>query len=573
MNHDGSPKNSPGSEPPDPYPPTYFGLADHGGVMYAHIALMILAWVIVLPLAVMLSLARSRFTLALQFGFLALNALGGVLGAVYNTATPDLFPNNAHHKVGWLFTWIAVTQVGIGLLGRLAGYLQGPQPTGAQSGGGYRVVSPMSAELMAEHRRFDVPRSPRGYRLSNDSGQGTEPNTDSLGGRSVSGGSEPVSPRSSDEDKECEFDAEIDLEDGPVMPLPSDRSWRPSRILKTAANLIPQRLWRCLVFVYNVLDRLMLLLGFVGLTSGIAAYGRFFEGREIYNGMAHWVKGGVFFWLGVFNLGRWAGSFGELGWAWNVRPRRAGDKWRPSAEFVESALIFFYGSTNIFLEHLGNEGNGWRARDLEHVSITVLFIGGGLLGMLVESTRIRDLLSATVTETDPPSLEDTYDAEEAAKRRQAVNEVPEHYEFSINPIPALVILLLGIMMSSHHQSTMISSMVHKQWGNLLSGASFARGFTYILMYLKPPRSILPSRPPTELLMSFGLIAGGIIFMASSADVVEGMIHYELDAMFMYTVTTGLVGLLMAWIIIVLAVKGAAVRRQGRAAAQSASWGR
>ena len=91
---------------------------------------------------------------------------------------------------------------------------------------------------------------------------------------------------------------------------------------------------------------------------------------------------------------------------------------------------------------------------------------------------------------------------------------PEQYEFSINPIPALVIMLLGIMMSSHTQQEMTSAMVHKQWGQLLTGASFARGFTYVIMYLKPPKSILPSRPPTELLTAFGLISGGILFMAS-----------------------------------------------------------
>jgi hypothetical protein len=79
---------------------------------------------------------------------------------------------------------------------------------------------------------------------------------------------------------------------------------------------------------------------------------------------------------------------------------------------------------------------------------------------------------------------------------------------SLNPVPALVILLLGIMMSSHLQSSMISSMVHKQWGNLLSGASLARITTYVIMYLKPPASVLPPRPLTELLTAFGLTAGG-----------------------------------------------------------------
>ncbi|KAI3396018.1 hypothetical protein diail_514, partial [Diaporthe ilicicola] len=174
-------------------------------------------------------------------------------------------------------------------------------------------------------------------------------------------------------------------------------------------------------------------------------------------------------------------------------------------------------------------------------------------GMLIESTRIRDLLNTTVAE----AAHESYDEDE----RETVLEEPRTYNFSMNPIPALVILLLGIMMSSHTQQSMISSMVHKQWGNLLTGASFARGLSYVIMWLKPPTSVLPSRPPTELLTSFGLMAGGIIFMASSGDTVEAMIHQNLDAMFMYTVTMGLIGLFMAWEIILIAIKGWAVRRE------------
>ena len=71
-------------------------------------------------------------------------------------------------------------------------------------------------------------------------------------------------------------------------------------------------------------------------------------------------------------------SLTTLSKAWNVKPKSASQKWRPSAEFVESALIFTYGSTNIFLEHLGSSSEGYSSQDLEHVSITVLFIGGGL---------------------------------------------------------------------------------------------------------------------------------------------------------------------------------------------------
>lgn len=129
--------------------------------------------------------------------------------------------------------------------------------------------------------------------------------------------------------------------------------------------------------------------------------------------------------------------------------------------------------------------------------------------MLVESNWIRDTLNTTAYDEEP---EHSYSDEERERRQR-----PKTYEFSLNPIPALVILLLGIMMSSHQQSSMISTMIHKQWGNLLSGASFTRALTYVILYLKPPKSTLPSRPPTELLTAFGLTSGGIIFMASVSD--------------------------------------------------------
>lgn len=91
----------------------------------------------------------------------------------------------------------------------------------------------------------------------------------------------------------------------------------------------------------------------------------------------------MFFWLGLFSLGRWSGSFADVGWAWNLRPINFHEKpWCPSAEFVESALIFFYGSTNIFLEHLGSWGGEWSSQDLEHLAITVLFLGGGMVSLV-----------------------------------------------------------------------------------------------------------------------------------------------------------------------------------------------
>lgn len=82
------------------------------------------------------------------------------------------------------------------------------------------------------------------------------------------------------------------------------------------------------------------------------------------------------------------GCFAELGWAWNAKPTAAVVGARkasvPSAEFVESFVIFFYGSTNVFLEHLGGWGGAWSAQDFEHVSIAMMFFGGGLVGLTVD---------------------------------------------------------------------------------------------------------------------------------------------------------------------------------------------
>ncbi|ORY60726.1 uncharacterized protein BCR38DRAFT_348666 [Pseudomassariella vexata] len=531
---------------PDSYPQTYFSYAAHAGVMYAHIILMVISWVLVLPIGLMFSIARSRYTLPTQFLFLATNAVGVLLGINYNANTPDLYPNNAHHKIGWIATWMVSTQVLISLIGRVAGVMgrDAPQLHGKEES---QAFIPVSTENMAEHDTMYT----QTYRHSNDSGQGTEPNTDSLRSshsHSTSGQDSPMELR----DRRMDYDVDEDLEFKAVELNPP----KADSLLAKVAGKISMRAWKLLLFGYNFMDRTMLVLGYIALVTGIVTYGRFFEGHGIFSGLAHWIKGSIFFWYGILTLGRWSGSFGELGWAWNVRPKPSSQKWRPTAEFVEGALIFTYGSTNIFLEHLGNSSKEYSPQDLEHISITVLFIGGGLLAMLIESTNIRDLLNTTVTEAILSQADHAYSDEE-----RAALQAPRQYEFSINPIPAVVILLLGIMMSSHTQQSMISSMVHKQWGNLLTGASFARGLTYVLLYVKPPRSVMPSRPPTELLTAFGLIAGGMIFMASSSDTINGMIHYNLDAMFFYTVTMGFVGLLMAWIVLVLALKGWAVRKE------------
>lgn len=46
-----------------------------------------------------------------------------------------------------------------------------------------------------------------------------------------------------------------------------------------------------------------------------------------------------------------------------------------------------------------------------------------------------------------------------------------------------------------------------------------------------------------------------------------MEHYKVDEMFLFTVAMGVVTFLMAWIILTIAIKGFAVRKQKRASLQ------
>lgn len=131
--------------------------------------------------------------------------------------------------------------------------------------------------------------------------------------------------------------------------------------------------------------------------------------------------------------------------------------------------------------------------------------------MLIESRRVRDLLNITISAHMPDRNRIPYGGEATD---EAMWKPPRSYGFSMNPLPGLVILLLGMMMSSHHQASMVSTMIHNQWGMLLIGAAFARAATYVIFYIAPPTSLLPSRPPSELITAFCLMAGGLIFMAS-----------------------------------------------------------
>lgn len=321
----------------------------------------------------MLSIARSRYVLPSQFVFLTINALALLIGVVYNHKTPELYENNAHSKTGWVITWIASAWVFMALIQT---YMDRDQAHSFED----EITQPLNAENMARYQRVKEAEPESPYRYSNDSGQGTERNSASLYGHSRSPSVESEIQQFTGPTRRSTHDELDDLED---VSLEKPKSSLEGFFSRSIARFVAGRTAKVVRLFYAVFERTMIIQGLVAILSGTVVYGGIGHGGAVFNVLAHYIKGGIFFVYGFLTLGRWMGAFADLGWAWNMKPSREVVGRRkasvPSAEFTESFVIWLYGCTNVFLEHLAAWGDEWTAQDLEHVSISVLFFGGGLV--------------------------------------------------------------------------------------------------------------------------------------------------------------------------------------------------
>jgi len=316
----------------------------------------------------MFSISRSKLALPVQLAFLVLNGLGVVCGTVYNISTPDLYKGNAHHKIGWIATWVFTAHVVMSLLFFYAGRNKQETITSSER------ATFLPPSLHSMNQPYHKPS------WSGDSGHGTEPPSPTSTSRTRSLDRDYTFDKPEQEEPE-------DMQDIPIQPVRRRPSWfRNTKIDKYLSRCLPQiasqQAIKIAELAYEMIDRTILILGFIALTSGIVTYAGIFRALNVFNGLAHFVKGGVFFWYGLLTLGRWLGSFADLGWAWNLKPTRSEVGWKarvPTAEFVESFVIFLYGCVDVFMEHLAAWGKPWTAEDFEHVSIALLFFGGGLV--------------------------------------------------------------------------------------------------------------------------------------------------------------------------------------------------
>lgn len=223
----------------------------------------------------MLSIARSRLAIPTQLLFLALNGCGIFFGVFYNVNTPDLYENNVHHKIGWVATWVMTAQVAMSLLFTCSGRNKKGDTTTASERAAFL---PISIEAMAQHQQLHKPHGYKDIRWSRDSGQGTERASSSLHSRDLS----PSGAQQTREEFDQYHKSVAEEEDDGDQQEPSERqgilrSTFMHRFLKRRVpGLFSQRVLKALGLIYDVIDRVILPLGFVAIVMGGVTYAGMF---------------------------------------------------------------------------------------------------------------------------------------------------------------------------------------------------------------------------------------------------------------------------------------------------------
>ncbi|KAJ9095970.1 hypothetical protein QFC21_005332 [Naganishia friedmannii] len=323
---------------------------------------------------------------------------------------------------------------------------------------------------------------------------------------------------------------------------------------KPATATMRQKLARASVYFMHFLSRGLVVWAYIVSIFGIVVYTGMGRWGYLPSLLAHLIKGSIFFWYGLLTFSRYLGAFAEYGWAWNARPAHKRASRLPSAEMIESFVIFFYGVTNTWMERFGAQpGDPYTIKQVQHISIAVMFWFGGLSGMGLESRVLRRLLGTSAV----PAA--------AWKKGKVAVVEPKSYSFSFNPFPALVIGILGIAMSAHKQDYAFQVTIHALWGYCLAGFSLFRLLTYFFLWTSPPSdSVLPSRPPTESLAAFCLACGGVLFFLSDEEIAYAAMRHAYDDGFAFLCwTVALVCFIFTWILVIMAIKGWAVERRAR----------
>ncbi|KAG0705523.1 hypothetical protein DFH29DRAFT_906953 [Suillus ampliporus] len=564
----------------DPTPPSYWSIdiedrdpsvSRYPGLMVLHVVFMTLAFFVALPVGISMRAVKHSWHGFVVVAFYSLCALGCASSALYTKLTPDMYEGSTHASHGYLVLILSLCLSAIDITRffvRLYAFLKSRnkfvfKPFWRNVVLGRNEVHDVTPKYIG----LDVEEPPE-FEVTEMKPPGLAETREPLHVR----WNQPIAPIQTQD-----LDDTVDDETAPwvndprssqgvhryTRSSPSERTMfrvdspQDSRHSDDTLHdfkfpgLIEQQaplIRRIAQGAFATVERALVFAAFGMTLSGIVIYTGGCRESYINGCLAHLIKGGIFWCYGLVTFARFLGSFSELGWAWNISPTGG----HISAEFVESFVIFLYGITNTWMERFGvHSGDPYTTKQVQHISIAVMFWFAGLVGMGIESKRIRGWLAASAAAAlDPVDASRIWE--------------PPSYRGSFNPFPALVIGVTGAAMSAHAQTYLFQVQIHKLWGWLLLGFSVLRCFTYFFVWLGPPRSILPSRPPTEALGSFFLACGGLMFLFSTEEVTIAAMRKGRDDMMMFlNVAVAITCFAFCWTFCVVAMKGWLKSRSSR----------
>ena len=217
----------------------------------------------------MFSITRSRLTLPTQLVFLLVNALGLVLGKVYNDLTPNLYQNNAHHKLGWILTWVTLVQGAVRMLEAYTGRRKNLDDPAKDLGEeeAFLLSNEAMAQQLTSHELLITGRDRH----------------------ESSRTSESVHPRGNSISSLHDFDEDETLATGTPPNFEREARYLEKQglrrhhaferlLFKVISSKVSERMVKCLSIVYYSIDRSILILGFIALSTGIVTYGGTFVG-------------------------------------------------------------------------------------------------------------------------------------------------------------------------------------------------------------------------------------------------------------------------------------------------------
>lgn len=548
-----------------PTPPSYWSIdiedrdpsvARYPGLMALHVIFMTLAFFVALPVGIAMRALKHSWHGLTVVVFYSLCALGCVFGTLYTKLTPDMYEGSTHASHGYLVLILSLCLSAVDIsrfLIRLYVFIKSRDKFALKPFWQNIVLGRNQVyDVTAKYTGLD-PEEPSDFDVAEMKPLRLAETREPLHVRR----NQPIATiqiqdlDDADDDETAPWVNNSRSSQGPIQYTQSERtvfeadSPQGSRHsdetlhdFKLPGLIEPQTpLIRISKGAFATLERALVFAAF-GLTlSGIVVYTGGCRESYVNGCLAHLIKGGIFWCYGLVTFARYLGSFSELGWAWNISP--TGE--HVSAEFVESLVIFLYGITNTWMERFGiRSGDPYTTKQVQHISIAVMFWFAGLIGMGIESRRVRRWLAASAVAAVHPA--------EASE--------PPSYRGSFNPFPALVIGVTGAAMSAHAQTYLFQVQIHELWGRLLLGFSVLRCFTYFFVWLGPPRSILPSRPPTEALASFFLACGGLMFIFSTEEVTIAAMRKGRDDMMMFlNVAVAITCFAFCWTFGIVAMKG------------------